>query len=214
MTATASALDQRPAPDTLGAGGVGQGDDVLPVDEPGDALVEVAHCVLGDGPLHAVDLLDLVDGAVEAPVDVVRAGDDLLPRLAHEGALAEALGAARSALRPGGLLVAAVPELGGLRRLRPTAPPPRVIGHGEQRQVTVQLWDWTDDGSCYGLEVVQLVRHQGGWEVARTVSTRHRVLTADEVSSALTEAGFAAVQRLTPGESGHPLPVWVAVAAR
>ncbi|MFB9432215.1 hypothetical protein [Streptoalloteichus tenebrarius] len=211
MTAIASALDRPSALDGGGAGG-GAGDDVRPAGETVDALAEVAQCVLGGDPARTVDLVDLLDGPVEAPVDVVRAGDDLLPRLAHEGALGDTLCLARRALRPGGLFVAAVPELDGLRRLRPTAPPPRVLGHGERRQVTVQLWDWSDDGSCYGLEVVQLVRRAGAWEIARTVSTRHRVLTQEEVASALADAGFAAVQRLAPAESGHPLPVWVAVA--
>ncbi|WP_229686491.1 hypothetical protein [Longimycelium tulufanense] len=190
------------------------GDAVLAPRDTGDALAEVARCVLGGDPYHTVDLLDVLDGAAEPPVDVVRAPDDLLPRLAHDGGLVASLAAARAALRSGGLFVAAVPELDRLSQLRPTAPPPRVVGRGDQRQVTVQLWDWAEDGSSYGLEVVQLVRDHGGWEIACAVSTRHRVLTAAEVSDAFARAGFAAVQRLAPAESGHPLPVWVAVAPR
>jgi hypothetical protein len=126
--------------------------------------------------------------------------------------LGTALASARAALRPGGLLVVAVPELDRLRRLRPTAPPPRVSGRGARRQVTVQLWDWAEDGESYGLEVVQLVRRDDTWEVATAVSTRHRVLTAEQMSAELTEAGFTGVRRLAPHECGHPLPVWVAVA--
>jgi len=49
--------------------------------------------------------------------------------------------------------------------------------------------------------------------VASTVSTRHQVLTPDQVQAALAGAGFAAVQRLAPVETGHPLPVYVAVAS-
>ncbi|KAA2261730.1 hypothetical protein F0L68_15575 [Solihabitans fulvus] len=182
--------------------------------EPEDVLGDVARAVLGPGAHQVVDLLDVLEGVPRTEVDVVRAGDDLLPRLAHENALDRALRLARAALRPGGLLVAAVPELERLRRLRPTAPPPRVSGRGEQRQVTVQLWDWDSDGDSYGLEVVQLVRGRGTWEVATAVSTRHRVLTAEQVADLLADAGFVAVQRLAPAESGHPLPVWVAVAPR
>ncbi|WP_253778268.1 hypothetical protein [Goodfellowiella coeruleoviolacea] len=184
------------------------------IDPPEEALAQVAAAVLGPASHRVVDLLDVVEGMVAAPVDVVRAGDDLLPRLAHENVLADALSSAREVLRPGGLLVAAVPELERLRRLRPVAPPPRVTGHGEDRQVTVQLWDWAEDGESYGLEVLQLVREHGTWELARTVSTEHRVLSADQVADLLDEAGFVAVHRLTPAESGHPLPVWVAVAPR
>ncbi|MEU4742886.1 hypothetical protein AB0G02_20810 [Actinosynnema sp. NPDC023658] len=184
--------------------------DVVPL--PEDPLTEVATAVLGSGRHVVLDLLDVVSHHGGPLVDVVRAGDDLLPRLAHEEALDQALRLARQALRPGGLFVAAVPELDKLGRLRPTAPPPKVSGRGPNRQVTVQLWDWAADGESYALEVVRLVRGEGTWEVANTVSTRHRVLSPEQVSASLTEAGFGAVQRLSPAECGHPLPVWVAVA--
>ncbi|MFE9748813.1 hypothetical protein ACFYOT_28240 [Saccharothrix saharensis] len=184
--------------------------DVVPL--PEDPLTEVVAAVLGDGSHVVIDLLDVVRHQDGPPVDVVRAGDDLLPRLAHENALDQALLLARTVLRPGGLFVAAVPELDKLGRLRPTAPPPKVSGRGSERQVTVQLWDWAADGESYALEVVRLVRGAETWEVANTVSTRHRVLSPDQVAAALADAGFGAVQRLSPAECGHPLPVWVAVA--
>ena len=114
-------------------------------------FIDVATAVLGPGDHRFVDLLDVLAQMPPGQVDVVHANDDLLPRLAHENGLDAALSAARLALRPGGLFIAAVPELDKLRRLRPTAPPPRVSGRGDQRQVTVQLWDWADDGQSYGL---------------------------------------------------------------
>jgi hypothetical protein len=177
-----------------------------------DVFAAVVAAVLGPGAHRVVDLVDVLEQAPAEQVDVVRAGDDLLPRLAHENGLEAVLTAARLTLRPGGLLVAAVPELDRLRRLRPIAPPPRVSGHGERRQVTVQLWDWAADGDSYDLEVLQLARPAGQWELVRSVCTRHRVLSKEQISAWLTDAGFAAVQRLAPRESGHPLPIWVAVA--
>ena len=178
-----------------------------------DALTAIADAVLGAGPHVTLDLLDLLERPVAEPVDVVRAGDDLLPRLAHQGVLRLALTRAARALRPGGLLLAPVPELDRLRGLRPAGPPPRVVGHGEGRQVTVQLWEWARDGRSYALDVVQLTRGPAGWEVSRSVTTTHQVLTADEVDRALTAAGFAGRQRLAPAETGYPLPVYVAVAS-
>lgn len=169
-----------------------------------DVLTSVAGAVLGPGSHAVVDLLDVTPGV---QVDAVRAADDLLPRLAHEESLANILMLAHASLRPGGVLVAAVPELDRLGELRPTAPPPRV--HGDR--VTVQLWDWAPDGLSYGLEVVTLVRGAAGWEISATASTRHRVLSAGEMDAALHAAGFTAVQRLAPGESGYRVPVWVAV---
>lgn len=170
-----------------------------------DVLTSVAGAVLGPGSHAVVDLLDVVPGV---QVDAVRAADDLLPRLAHEEALSNILLLAHAALRPGGVLVAAVPELDRLGALRPTAPPPKVSGD----RVTVQLWDWASDGLSYGLEVVSLLRGGNGWEISATASTRHRVLSASEMEESLLAAGFVTVQRLAPGESGHRVPVWVAVA--
>lgn len=180
--------------------------------EPDDVLLAVACAVLGQGDPRVVDLLDVTRLPATSVVDVVRASDDLVPRLAHENALDQALLLSRKVLRPGGVLVAAVPELDRLSRLRPVAPPPKVFGYGDQRQVTVQLWDWAPDGESYGLEVVQLVREEGRWEVASSVATQHRVLTPADIADRLNMVGFRGVQRLSPSESGHPLPVWVAVA--
>ena len=180
--------------------------------EPDDVLVEVARAVLGPGDHRVLDLIDVTRQPLGRMVDVVRASDDLVPRLAHENALDQALLLARKSLRPGGVLVAAVPELVRLSRLRPVAPPPKVLGRGESRQVTVQLWDWSNDGESYELEVVQLDRVLGAWEVSSSVATRHRVLSPEQMAEQFSLAGFVAVQRLLPSESGHPLPVWVAVA--
>lgn len=169
-----------------------------------DVLTSVAGAVLGPGSHAVVDLLDVVPGV---QVDAVRATDDLLPRLALEESLANILMLAHASLRPGGVLVAAVPELDRLGEFKPTAPPPKVSGD----RVTLQLWDWAPDGLSYGLEVVTLLRGAGGWEISATASTRHRVLSAAEMDAALRGAGFTTVQRLAPGESGHRVPVWVAV---
>jgi hypothetical protein len=178
-----------------------------------DPLDAIVTAVLGDGPHASVELLHVLQSPPVGRVDVIKARDDLLPRLAHQRMLQPALHRAAGTLRPGGLLIAAVPELDRLRELRPAGPPPRITGKGAERRVTVQLWDWADDGRSYGLEVIQLVRGAGGWEVACAVSTHHQVLTADEVHAALTGAGFVGVQRLPPAETGHLLPVYVAVAA-
>ncbi|HEY0638211.1 MAG TPA: hypothetical protein VGD67_11245 [Pseudonocardiaceae bacterium] len=173
----------------------------------------IVAAVLGPGPHQTLELLELLERPPGTRVDVLHAGDDLLPRLAHQKMLAPALARAARGLRPGGLLLAAVPELDRLRGLRPAGPPPRVTGTGQDRRVTLQLWDWAEDGASYGLDVVQLTCGPGGWEVARSVSTRHQVLTPEQLHAAFTAAGFATVQRLTPPETGHPLPVYVAVAA-
>ena len=53
--------------------------------------VDVAMAMLGRGAHRVVHLLDVLNGSATEPADVVRAGDDLLPRLAHEDLMRSAL---------------------------------------------------------------------------------------------------------------------------
>lgn len=182
----------------------------------GSGLDDVVRGVLGPGRYRHVDLCDLLHGGRSWPesADVVQARDDALPRLAHDGMLHRALSAGRRALRPGGVLVAEAPELGGLRGLRAATPPPRVVGSGPDRTVLVQLWDWSADGGSYRLEVLALRCVHGRWDVVNAVTTNHRVLSAGEVAAALTDAGLLRIRRLDPAETGHALPIWVGMAER
>lgn len=179
---------------------------------PADAIGSVVAWVLGGDGGSVVELGELSALPLGSRVDAVRSGEDLFPELAYRGTLLDVLRTALRCLRPGGVLVAAVPELAELGRLRPTAPPPKVFGRPPNQQLCVQLWDWADDGRSYQLDLVRLRRADGTWKVADSVTTRHRVLDPAEVHGLLRAAGFVRVQRLDPAESGHSLPVWVASA--
>lgn len=176
------------------------------------AVDRVVRRALGAGQHRVVELAAVLAGSITGPVDVVRAADDAFALLAYERRLDAALRAALHVLRPGGILIAAVPELERLRRTRAAAPPPRVARAGDDREVTVSVWDWSGDGESYGLDVLQLVCQGGQWELGRVVSARHRVLTADDVGRSLAGAGFRAVRRLPPNETGHRAPLWLAAA--
>lgn len=168
--------------------------------------------MLGPGHHRVSDLFELLRAQGAHGVDGVRATAEMFPKLAHEQALGEALRAARAVLRPGGVFVAAVPELDRLRRLRTAAPPPKVTRFGDDRELSVRVWDWSNDGESYGLEVLRLTCEQGRWELREVTATRHRVLTSREVAARLSEAGFHGIRRLAYEHTGHRVPVWVAVA--
>jgi hypothetical protein len=132
----------------------------------------IVAAVLGGGLHHTVDLLDLIEYRLRDRVDVVRAGDDLLPRLAYRRVLGPALVRAARVLRPRGLLLAAVLVLDRLRGLRPVGPPPRVTGRGaDRRVVTVQLWGWAPDGCSYGLKRLTLAESGYPLPVSVAVAT-------------------------------------------
>jgi hypothetical protein len=177
-----------------------------------DAIERIVAWSLGEDARSVTELADIAALPHGTRVDAVRSGDDLFPELAYDGTLFGVLRLARVSLRPGGALVAAVPELAELGRLRPKAPAPKVFGRGQDRQMCVHLWEWADDGRSYQLDLLRLRHADGHWSVAETVTTRHWVLDPDEVHDLLRRAGFVRVRRLEPAESGHPLPVWVASA--
>jgi hypothetical protein len=108
------------------------------------------------------------------------------------------------------VLVAGVPELGELSKLKMMAPRPRVVRRDGELQVLMHVWDWATDGKSYGLEVVTMARVGQSWQVRNSVLTRHAVLAASQVGGWLTEAGFQSVQRLEPSRTRHPVPIWVA----
>lgn len=178
-----------------------------------DATLDaVLRRVLGPGRHRVLDLIEVLRGHGVHGLDAVRVTGEMFPKLAHDGSLSRALVAVREALRPGGVLVAAVPELERLQALRTAAGPPRVTRSGDDRELTVQVWDWSADGESYGLDVLRLTCENGRWELRDVTTAHHRVLTGSQTGASLRQAGFGAISRLTQAQTGHRMPVWVAYA--
>jgi glycine/sarcosine N-methyltransferase len=147
--------------------------------------------------------------------DVVLSADNALPHLLEDAELAAAARHLHAVLRPGGLLIATTRDYDAVQpqpgEIVPT--PVRLLGEGETRRMVFQVWTWAADGRSY--EVDQLIlRPQGeGWSTT-SARTRYRALKREELSRALTAAGFTDVRWRMPEEVGFYQPVITARRTR
>jgi SAM-dependent methyltransferase len=140
--------------------------------------------------------------------DVVLSCDNALPHLLEDAELAAAAHHLHAVLRPGGLLIATIRDYDAVETKPGAAVPTemRVLGEGASRRVTFQVWTWAADGRSYEVEQFILQPQGEGWSTM-SVRTRYRALKREELSRALTDAGFVDVRWHMPQESGFYQPL-------
>lgn len=164
---------------------------------------------LGTVPRRTATLTGPWLDVAPASLDAVYCAEDVFTRHAAEGTLGRCVRTALSALRPGGVLLAAVPSFGGRR---PVTSPPRLVNQDGRRELIASVWDWSADGRSYTLDVLRLRRGSGGqWELVDSTATHHRVLEPEDVRAVLGQAGFTGVRVVPPVESGYRVPLWLGV---
>lgn len=140
--------------------------------------------------------------------DAVLSCDNALPHLIADAELAAAAHHLHAVLRPGGLLIATIRDYDAAEpRPGEAVPTPvRVLGEGETRRLVFQVWTWSADGRSYEVEQF-ILRPQGeGWSTT-SARTRYRALKREELSHALTTAGFRDVRWQMPEASGFYQPL-------
>ncbi|WP_406330331.1 class I SAM-dependent methyltransferase [Streptomyces sp. NBC_00203] len=155
--------------------------------------------------------------------DVVVSADNALPHLLTAEDVRTALTEMRRVLRAGGLLVLSIRPYDEILRTRPTSTPPQVASSPQGRTITLQLWDWHEDGEHYDLEHFQLVPDgevaEGaedaepgeGWQV-RVRRTTYWALTQRQLTSFAAESGFIDPRWMPPENTGFFQPVLTARA--
>jgi len=140
--------------------------------------------------------------------DVVAAFDNALPHLtpAQVGKAVRTMG---SKLAPHGLFVASIRDYDHLIVQRPKIQPPAFYGESGKRRIVHQVWDWIDD-ERHTIHLYITMQSDGDW-VAHHFATEYRCLLRNELTSALTCAGFVQVQWLFPEESGFYQPIVLAM---
>jgi SAM-dependent methyltransferase len=140
--------------------------------------------------------------------DVVLSCDNAIPHLLEDAELAAAAHQLHAVLRPGGLLIATIRDYDAAQPAPGAAVPTelRILGEGDSRRIVFQLWTWAADGNSYEVEQF-ILRPQGeGWHTT-SARTRYRALKREELSRALTAAGFRDVVWHMPEESGFYQPL-------
>jgi glycine/sarcosine N-methyltransferase len=136
------------------------------------------------------DFRDLT--GIEGLFDVVISCDNAVPHLLDVRDIPEALTQMRDKLQPGGLLVITMRDFDQALKEKPPMASP-VIVPGPPRRVLVRLHDWDEDEPCYTVRYLVLTEREGGWEL-REHTMRYRAIMRDELSAAVTTAGFADVR--------------------
>ncbi|MEV1021177.1 class I SAM-dependent methyltransferase [Streptomyces sp. NPDC050264] len=159
-------------------------------------------------PTAAADLRALPFGP--ATFDAAVCADNSLPHLLTPDDAHLALTGLRRVLRDDGLLLLTVRDYDEVRRTRPTAPPPQLSKDADGREtITLQLWDWHDDGERYDLRHLQLTGEDGDWRV-RERRTTFWALTREQLTGFVRGAGFTEVVWHTPQSTGFYQPVLTA----
>ncbi|MDY7227485.1 class I SAM-dependent methyltransferase [Hyalangium rubrum] len=140
--------------------------------------------------------------------DAVLSCDNALPHLLEDSELGAAAHHLHAVLRPGGLLVATTRDYDAAEpRPGEAVPTPvRVLGEGETRRLVFQVWTWSADGRSYEVEQFILRPEGPGWSTT-SARTRYRALRREELTRALTTAGFRDVRWHLPEASGFYQPL-------
>lgn len=157
----------------------------------------------------AVADLRLPVAAQAGAFDAVIAFDNSIAHLAPGPDLAAGLGAMAVKLRPGGLLALSLRDYDALRATRPSLQPTRATSGPDGRSITLQLWDWAEDGSCYDMQHFVLVEETAAWRLAHQ-STRLYAIGRATLEQASRAAGLAEVEWLMPDDSGYYQPILLA----
>jgi SAM-dependent methyltransferase len=140
--------------------------------------------------------------------DAVLSCDNALPHLLEDAELAAAAQNLHAVLRPGGLFIATLRDYDAAEpRPGEAVPTPiRVLGEGPSRRLVFQVWTWAADGRSYEVEQFILQPHGESWTTT-SARTRYRALKRQELSHALTTAGFHDVRWHMPQEIGFYQPI-------
>jgi len=143
------------------------------------------------------------------PFDVVLTGGNALAHFDRAG-LDEVFRSALAVLVQGGVFLATVRDYDRVASERPRFVGGNVHDAEDGTRISFQVWDWDADGRGYTMNWIFLRDLGENFEVTRERTHLHAHLR-EELSEALTDAGFEDVRWHMPDESGFVEPVVTAL---
>ncbi|HEX3051318.1 MAG TPA: class I SAM-dependent methyltransferase [Aggregatilineaceae bacterium] len=143
---------------------------------------------------------------VAGTYDVVLSCDNSLPHLLTDQDLLLAAQNMREKLRDDGLLLVSIRDYDHITLDRPRATEPQVIDDEAGRRIVFQVWDWSEDGTCYTINMFILREAESGWSTNH-YRTTYRALQRSELSAILDEAGFSDIRWHVPQDTGYYQPI-------
>lgn len=138
--------------------------------------------------------------------DVVLSCDNAVPHLLSDDDLLAAAQNMRAKLNPGGLLLISIRDYDHLVLEKQHATQPQVFDDDSGRRIVFQVWDWSEDGRQYTINMFILRQTAKGWKTTNYATT-YRALMRAEFSAALSQAGFENIRWHMPQDTGYYQPV-------
>lgn len=138
------------------------------------------------------DLRELAH-APPASFAAVLACDNSVPHLLSDAEILQAFRACLRSLRPGGAAVFSVRDYAAMPRTNPDVRPHALHRVGDERFVSVQVWEW--EGEQYDLRLYLTHETADGRCSTQVLRSRYYAVSIERLSALLREAGFADVQR-------------------
>lgn len=146
---------------------------------------------------------------VNGQFDVIMSFDNSIAHLLHDTDLHNAFKAMKDRLVNDGKIFLSLRDYDELSKSRPSGTLPRLMQDQFGERVYVQTWDWSEDGSCYDLNLFVLKNIENLWQ-AKPLKTRMRAYKRAEVELSLKAAGFKHIDYLSPSQTGFYQPIIVA----
>jgi glycine/sarcosine N-methyltransferase len=146
---------------------------------------------------------------ISGEFDVVISCDNAIAHLLDPADVELSLKQMYRKLRPGGLLAVSVRNYDRAVKDRPATAPPIDIP-GSPRHVVVRLHEWdTADSPLHTVRFLILTQLSTGWTITEH-ATRLRAITAAQLSSAATRAGFEQIRWLDAAQVRFHQPIMTA----
>ncbi len=143
---------------------------------------------------------------VEGTFDVVLSCDNSLAHMLTEAELQEAFASMYAKVQTGGLLLLSIRDYDQTILDKPHSTLPTVSETDGERNISFQVWDWSEDGKSYTLNHFTVKQNGADWDTSNRVTQLH-AWQRSEFNALLEKVGFTNIDWHMPPNSGYYQPI-------